>query len=83
MSASPIGNHLRRLRFDHGEMTQEALARAVGVTRQTIVALETGRYAPSLELAMRLASVFGLGVDALFFWNEPPAPNAPLKKVHA
>jgi putative transcriptional regulator len=82
MSTSPIGNHLRRLRFDHGEMTQEALARAVGVTRQTIVALETGRYAPSLELAMRLASVFSLGVDALFFWNEPPAltSNRPPKR---
>lgn len=83
MSTPPIGNHLRRLRFDHGEMTQEALARAVGVTRQTIVALETGRYAPSLELAMRLASAFGLGVDDVFFWNEPPGLESgpPSKKV--
>ncbi len=70
MSESPIGNHLRRLRFDHGEMTQDALARSVGVTRQTIVALETGRYAPSLELAMRLARVFGKGVDDVFFWKD-------------
>lgn len=70
MSDSLIGNHLRRLRFDHGEMTQDALARAVGVTRQTIVALETGRYAPSLELAMRLAGVFGKGVDDVFFWKD-------------
>lgn len=75
MSPPPIGNHLRRLRFDQGEMTQEALARAVGVTRQTIVALETGRYAPSLELAMRLASAFGRGVDEVFFWNAPPVLN--------
>jgi len=79
MSASPIGNHLRRLRFDNGEMTQEALARAVGVTRQTVVALETGRYAPSLELAMRLASVFGRGVDDVFYWIEPPAPSSSAK----
>ena len=42
-----IGNNLRRLRFDHGEMTQDALARAAGVTRQTIISLEAGRYAPS------------------------------------
>lgn len=83
MSVPPIGNHLRRLRFDHGGMTQEALGRAVGVTRQTIVALETGRYAPSLELAMRLASAFGRGVDDVFFWNEPPPhnPSPPSKQV--
>jgi putative transcriptional regulator len=73
MATSPIGNHLRRLRFEHGEMTQEALARAVGITRQTVISLETGRYAPSLELAMRLAQVFGRGVDEVFFWKTPPA----------
>jgi putative transcriptional regulator len=69
-----IGTHLRRLRFEHGEMTQESLAKSVGVTRQTIIALETGRYAPSLELAMRLAGVFGCRVDDLFFWKggQPP-----------
>ncbi len=76
MTTPPIGNHLRRMRFDHGQMTQQTLAKAVGVTRQTIVALETGRYAPSLELAMRLATVFSCGVDDLFFWNEPPAEGA-------
>lgn len=65
-----IGNHIRRCRFEHGEMTQEALAKAVGITRQTIIALEAGRYAPSLELAMKLARVFSTTVDALFFW--PP-----------
>lgn len=79
MTPPPIGNHLRRMRFDHGQMTQQALAQAVGVTRQTIVALETGRYAPSLELAMRLAAVFGCGVDDLFFWNEPPRYGATRK----
>ncbi|WP_341829863.1 helix-turn-helix transcriptional regulator [Tahibacter aquaticus] len=61
---------MRRLRFDHGEMTQEALARAAGVTRQTVIALEAGRYAPSLELAFRLARVFGKQVDDVFFWRD-------------
>ena len=79
MSDSPIGNHLRRLRFENGEMTQEHLARAVGVTRQTIVALETGRYAPSLELALRLADVFGKKVDDVFFWTAGKTP--PLQKA--
>ena len=69
MSGAPVGNHLRRLRFEHGELSQEALARRVGVTRQTIIAIEGGRYAPSLELAMRLARCFGRGVDDVFFWT--------------
>ena len=77
MSGHPIANHLRRLRFEHGEMTQEALARAVGITRQTIIALEAGRYAPSLELAMRLARVFGVRVDEVFYWREDAPPGAP------
>ena len=68
-----IGNHLRRLRFEHDRMSQAALARSVGVTRQTIVALETGRYAPSLELAMKLATVFGCGVDQVFHWVDAEA----------
>ncbi|MFN7782089.1 MAG: helix-turn-helix transcriptional regulator [Lysobacterales bacterium] len=72
MTGTPIGNHLRRLRFEHGELSQEALARAVGVTRQTIIAIEGGRYAPSLELAMRLARVFKRGVDEVFFWQDAP-----------
>ena len=74
MAELAIGNHLRRLRFEHGEMTQDVLARAAGVTRQTVISLEAGRYAPSLELAMRLAHVFGLGVDDVFFWRKPPTP---------
>jgi len=65
-----IGNHLRRHRFMQGEMTQARLATIVGVTRQTIISLETGRYAPSLELAMKLAAVFGCTVDELFFWKD-------------
>ena len=72
MSATPIGNYLRRLRFDHGELSQDTLARSVGITRQTIVALEGGHYAPSLELAMRLALFFNKRVDEVFFWRELP-----------
>lgn len=64
-----ITNRLRRLRFDHGEMTQQALAERVGVTRQTIIALEAGRYAPSLLLAFRLARAFGVGVEDVFGYD--------------
>ena len=61
-----IENTIRRLRFEHGEMTQQALAERVGVTRQTIIALEAGRYAPSLPIAVRIARVFGVGVEDVF-----------------
>lgn len=70
MTGTPITNHIRRLRFEQGEMTQEALAKAVGVTRQTIIALEAGKYAPSLELAFRLARTFGVGVEQVFQWSD-------------
>lgn len=69
MSGTPIGNEIRRLRFQHGEMTQQALADACRVTRQTIIALEAGRYAPSLELAFRIARAFGAGVEDVFRWE--------------
>jgi putative transcriptional regulator len=67
-----IGNHLRRLRFDHDEMTQQQLADKVGVTRQTIVAIEKGNYSPSLELAFRIASAFDTTVEEVFFIEEKP-----------
>lgn len=70
MTAVPIANQIRRLRFERGEMTQEALANACGVTRQTIIALEAGRYGPSLELAFKIARVFGVGVEDVFQWKE-------------
>lgn len=70
MSGTPIANHIRRLRFEHGEMTQQALADACRVTRQTILALEAGRYAPSLELAFRIARAFGVGVEDVFRWED-------------
>ncbi|HET7300703.1 MAG TPA: helix-turn-helix transcriptional regulator [Oleiagrimonas sp.] len=69
MSGTPIDNHIRRLRFEHGEMTQQALADACGITRQTVIALEARRYAPSLELAFRLAHAFGVGLDDVFHWK--------------
>ncbi len=56
-------------------MSQAALADAVGVTRQTVIAIEQGRYAPSLETAFGIARVFGLEVEAVFGWQEPP-PHA-------
>jgi putative transcriptional regulator len=61
-----IGNHIRRLRFDHGEMTQDQLAKQAGVTRHTIMALEAGKYFPSLLLAFRIARVFGVPVEQVF-----------------
>lgn len=69
MTGTPIVNQIRRLRFEHGEMTQETLAKAAGVTRQTIIALEAGKYAPSLELAFRIARAFGAGVEDVFRWE--------------
>ena len=67
---SHVRNRIRELRFQHGEMTQEQLAREVGVTRQTIIAIEQGRYCPSLESALRMAKVFGLSVDQIFSLEE-------------
>ncbi len=70
MSGTPIANEIRRLRFERGGMTQQALAETCGVTRQTIIALEAGRYAPSLELAFRIARAFGVGVEEVFRWQQ-------------
>jgi putative transcriptional regulator len=61
-----LKNKIRRLRFDHNEMTQQELADRTGVTRQTILALEAGRYNPSLALALRIARVFGCTVEQVF-----------------
>ena len=65
-----IHNRLRALRFEAGEMTQESLADAVGITRQTIIALEKGKYYPSLELAFRLAAVFKRPLEEVFFTDS-------------
>ena len=57
------------MRFDHGEMTQQALADTVGVTRQTIIAIEQGKYAPSLEVAFRIAHAFGEPLEDVFIYS--------------
>ena len=61
-----VANNIRRLRFERGEMTQADLALRVGVTRQTIIAIEQRRYSPSLEMAFQIARVFELPLDAVF-----------------
>lgn len=62
-----ISNNIRKFRFNHNEMTQQQLAEKAGVTRQTIVALEQGKYSPSLELAFRIAHVFNTPLEEVFF----------------
>ena len=69
MTGTPVANDIRRLRFEHGEMTQQALADACGVTRQTILALAAGRYAPSMDLDFRIARAFAVGVEDIFHWQ--------------
>lgn len=66
MGTPRIVNNIRRLRFEHGEMTQAALAEKVGVTRQTIIAIESAKYSPSLELAFLIAQAFGVPLDEVF-----------------
>jgi DNA-binding XRE family transcriptional regulator len=61
-----VTNDIRRLRFAHGEMTQAELAQRIGVTRQTIIAIEQGRYSPSLEMAFQIAGAFGVPLDDVF-----------------
>jgi putative transcriptional regulator len=70
MPKAEISNGIRHLRFEHGEMTQQALADRVGCSRQTIVLLEQGRYSPSLALAFRIAKTFGRAVDDVFTFEE-------------
>ena len=65
-----LTNNVRRRRFDNGEMTQQQLADKAGVTRQTIIAIESGKYAPSLPLAFRIAKAFGLGVEDVFKYED-------------
>ncbi|NBW09657.1 MAG: transcriptional regulator [Caulobacteraceae bacterium] len=68
-SPPPIRNRIRELRFHAGEMTQAALAERIGMTRQTIVAIEQGKYSPSLEAAFRIAQVFGVPITEVFEWE--------------
>ena len=70
MPKAQIGNEMRKLRFEHDEMTQRELAERVGCTRQTIILLEQGRYVPSLSLAFRISRVFGQTVEDVFRFDE-------------
>lgn len=70
MPKARINNQIRRLRFDHGEMTQEELAQRAGCTRQTIIALEQGKYVPSIELAFKIAKAFGVSLEEVFQYEE-------------
>lgn len=63
-----VTNDIRRLRFEHGEMTQAELAERIGVTRQTVMAIEQGRYSPSLEMAFQIARVFRVPLDEVFHY---------------
>jgi putative transcriptional regulator len=72
-SAAGLRNEIRALRFRHGEMTQQQLADRIGVSRQTVVAIENAKYSPTLELAFKIARVFGVPLDAVFRY-EPDAP---------
>lgn len=69
MGGSRIRNNIRTLRFFNDEMTQEELAKKVGVTRQTIIAIEKSKYSPSLELAFRIAHVFGVPLEEVFTFD--------------
>jgi putative transcriptional regulator len=66
-----VTNSIRTLRFTHGEMTQAELADRIGVTRQTVIAIEQGRYSPSLEMAFRIAHVFQVPLDDVFQYRHP------------
>jgi putative transcriptional regulator len=70
MGSDRLSNTIRRLRFEKGEITQQELADRVGVTRQTIIAIEAGKYAPSLPLAFRIARSFGVSVEQVFQFEQ-------------
>jgi putative transcriptional regulator len=65
-----IRNEIRRLRFEHGEMTQQELADKIKVTRQTVNAIEQGKYSPSLEAAFRIAAVFNQPLESVFHYTQ-------------
>lgn len=70
-----LSNKIRELRFKNGEMTQKRLAERVGVSRQTINAIENGRYAPTVDVAIRIADVFGITIDELFDFDYDGKPT--------
>ncbi|MGW7197114.1 helix-turn-helix transcriptional regulator [Streptomyces chryseus] len=72
-----VTNAIRALRFTHGEMTQAELAGRIGVSRQTVIAIEQGRYSPSLEMAFQIARVFGVPLDAVFQYPHDTTGETP------
>ncbi len=70
MSSNQVTNDIRRLRFDNARMTQQQLADKAGVTRQTIIAIESGRYTPSLPLAFKIAQIFNQKIEQIFHYNK-------------
>ena len=70
MKPTRVTNSIRALRFAHGEMTQADLAQRIGVTRQTLIAIEQGKYSPSLEMAFQIARVFGVRLDEVFQYPQ-------------
>jgi putative transcriptional regulator len=75
MTQTTISNSIRRLRFERNEMTQQDLADRVGVTRQTINAIEAGKYSPSLEVAFRIAVAFGVRLEQVFSYDTNATPS--------
>jgi putative transcriptional regulator len=70
MIEGSISNRIRVLRFHHGEMSQAELGQRIGLTRQTVAAIEAGKYSPTLEAAFRIAQVFGVPLDEVFQWES-------------
>jgi putative transcriptional regulator len=70
-----VSNRIRQLRFENGEMTQQQLGQRIGVTRQTLNAIELGKYSPSLEAAFRIAEVFGVPLEQVFQYNSARGPK--------
>jgi len=81
MDKRQVRNNIRKLRFHNNEMTQEQLAEKVGVTRQTIIAIEGAKYSPSLELAFRIALVFGVPLGDVFSYDAEDDFNQPIDKI--
>jgi putative transcriptional regulator len=73
MKGPTLSNRIRTLRFLNGEMSQSDLGERIGVTRQTIAAIEAGKYSPSLEAAFRIAAVFDVPLEQVFSWEQRPS----------
>lgn len=78
MGSVKISNNIRKLRFFAGEMTQQQLADKTGVTRQTIVAIENGKYFPTLELAFKISRIFNTPLEEVFSYDDGSNQNKPI-----